>query len=348
MDGSQITIAHFDVASASETDFVAFNRFHNVVQAETMPDDPLTPLQQTIAGLKNIPPDITWHVWVGWTVERQEIVAGAFVSYKTNENKHLINVAIHVHPEYRRQGLGRELVRCVAALACKESRSLITASTNDRVPGGEAFMVRLGAERGLEFHEFQLHLDEVDRTKLAMWQEEAHLRLQGLTLDRCIGAYPTDRLNAIANLHGVHVNTQPLGTLEIEKMCVTPENLRELEQTLAATGTERWSIFAKDLITEEIIGIIEVTWNPNSPHIVNQGVVTVLPESRGKGYGRCLKVAMLTWILNDRRDARYIRTGTADTNASLLEIDASLGFKPYMSAAVWQVTTDKVLEYLKS
>ena len=63
-------------------------------------------------------------------------------------NQHLAQFEIMVVSECRRMGLGRQLLRPIAEAAQQENRRLLTTSTVDRIPGGEAFMLRLGAQKG--------------------------------------------------------------------------------------------------------------------------------------------------------------------------------------------------------
>ena len=47
---------------------------------------------------------------------------------------------------------------------------------------------------------------------------------------------------------------------------------------------------------------------------------------------------MLKRILEERTEARFIRTGNANANAQMIAINTQLGFKPAWSAALWQLT----------
>ena len=51
-------------------------------------------------------------------------------------------------------------------------------------------------------------------------------------------------------------------------------------------------------------------------------------------------------ILTERSQAKYIRTGNADSNGPMLKINHELGFKPYISRMTWQIEADKLAAYL--
>ncbi len=346
MTPTAVEIAPFAFANAADDEYEALNRHFNRAKAETLPDDPPTPLEETIAQMKNVPPFVGIYAWVGWNPDKTEMVAAGGVSFlRMEENQHLAQFDLSVDQDYRRQGLGRELLRQAVQAAQAENRRLLMTGTNERVPAGEAFMTRLGAERGLEMHTNQLTLADLDLALIERWQEEGATRAAGFTLGFWDGAYPEDQLDAIAKLTDV-MNTAPRENLDMEDMHFTPDQIRQQEQTMAATGTQHWTVYAVETATGRFAGFTETTWNPNRPEIVGQGGTGVFPEFRGLGLGRWLKAAMLARIVEDRPEAKFVRTGNADSNAAMLGINHALGFKPYMSNCIWQVEVDKALAYL--
>lgn len=141
------------------------------------------------------------------------------------------------------------------------------------------------------------------------------------------------------------MNTSPRENLDIEDAHMTPDQLRQMERMQAAAGTQRWTVYASETATGRLAGFTEVSWNPNRSQIVTQGGTAVPPEFRGRGLGRWLKAAMLDRLLCDLPDARFVRTGNADSNAAMLGINQALGFRPYLSRCVWQLETEKALAY---
>lgn len=341
-----VTIRPFDLAGASEAEYAALNRHFNRARAETLPDDPPVPLEETMARMRNIPPFVALHPWAGWSADGAEMLASLVVSFlKTAENTHLAQVEIEVHPEYRRRGIGRALLRLAVGVAQQEGRRLLMMGTNGNVPAGGAFLERLGAERGLEEHTNQLVLAALDAALVARWQAAGRERAAGFTLGAWDGPYPEDQLEAIAALNEV-MNTAPREKLDMEDMHFTPEHLRQMEQGMVAAGTQRWTLYAAQTGTGRFAGFTEVYWNPNRPLVVGQGGTGVFPEFRGLGLGRWLKAAMLDRVGRERPEAQFVRTGNADSNAAMLSINTALGFKPYLSHCVWQLETEKAAAYV--
>ena len=344
MPVQSVAIRPFDFAYATDSEYIVLNRHMNRSRAETLPDDPPTPLEDTITQMQNIPPVVAVHAWAGW--EGEEMVASGVVSFmRTPENAHLASFDLYVYPEYRRQGIGRALLRHAASFAQSEERRLLMTDTNERVSAGEAFMKRLGAERGLSMHTNQLTLADLDHHLLGQWKADAEARAFGFTLRFWDGPFPEERLEAIAEIYDV-MNTAPRDGLDMEDTHTTPEQLRQMDQSMLASGRQRWTFYVSEPEAGSLVGFTDMYLNPSNPDIVNQGFTGVSPSVRGKGIGRWLKAAMLERIVRDRPQACFVRTGNADSNAAMLGINHALGFKPYLARCVWQVETEKVLRYL--
>ncbi|MDP9316811.1 MAG: GNAT family N-acetyltransferase [Chloroflexota bacterium] len=339
-------VTAFDPRAASQHHYAALAAFDNRLRAERLPDDPPTPQAELIARWQHTPPFVAVSAWSIWDAAGTTIIAHGEVSFlHTEENKHVVWFNIQVTPEWRRQGLGRRLLAALVQVPQREQRRLMTTETNDRVPAGAAFMERLGAKRGIAAHTNQLILADLDRNLLRQWQERAGERAAGFELGLWVGPYPAEHLAAVVSLHEV-MNTEPRDDLDVEDFHVTPEHIRQMEQSMVASGTERWTMYARERATGAFVGFTEVFWNANRAALLFQGATAVAPSYRGRGLGRWLKAAMLEKVLQERPMVRFVRTGNADSNDPMLHINHALGYKPFMSECVWQVETAQVAHYL--
>ena len=341
-----LEIVSFSLADASDTEYAALNRHYNRTKAETLPDDLPTPLAETVEQLKNIPPFVGAFVWAGWNLDKTEIVASGNISFsRTKIGRHVAQFDISVDLPYRRQGLGRALLRQVVRTARAKNRRLLMTETNVRAPAGEAFMTRLGAEKGLEIHTDQLALSEIDCALIDRWYAEGAARAAGFTLGAWDGACPDNQIEAVVKLMNVRTAVSR-ETLTIEDKYFTAEQIRRQEHREALMGIQCWTVYATETATGRLAGYSEVTWVPDHPQIVLQGGTAVFPEFRGLSLGRWLKAAMLARILENRPQAKFVRTDNVGSDAAMLGINQALGFKPYFSNCLWHVAAGKAQAYL--
>lgn len=346
MSTPTIEIRPFAYQTASDDEFRRLNTFENLIRRERIPEDPVVSDEECIRWWRSKPASFVIEPWLAWN-EAGEIVGKGFgVMFGVDSNQHLLQFDLEVHPAYRRQGLGKQLLGYIVDIARRNNRTLLATGTTDRIPAGVMFMERIGARKGLEGHTNQLEIADLDRSLLEQWQQRAQERAAGFTLGLWTGPYPTDQLEEIAQLYSV-MNTAPRDTMEMEDVTFTPALLQEWDQNLVATNTERWALYTRENATGRLAGFTVVFWHPDRPHILGQGDTGVFPAYRGLGLGRWLKAAMLEKVLRERPQVTVVRTGNADSNAGMLQINHELGFKPFMAECFWQVERALVEAYLQ-
>jgi mycothiol synthase len=338
---SQITIRPVDIRNLSDDDARASHALRVATVAERTPDDPAPKWEETQAQLQNIPPYVD--VWM-WFVEQDGKTLGSadIGVMRADENQHLAQFSIKLLPEARRQGVGKQLLKEIVAVAEAENRTLLMTDTASTVPSGAAFLERIGAKVGLESHVNQLKLSELPEGLLDTWTSEL---AEGFTPGLWEGAYPEESIEEILQLFDIF-NTVPRGELQVEDFKLTEEQLRHGEQSRAKRGIERWSLYVRDNETGKIAGFTELLWNPHKPTFVHQGITAVWPQYRGKRLGRWLKASLLKKLLAERSNVTIVRTENADSNDAMLKINTELGFKPYLAEHVWQMPTETVKAYL--
>ncbi len=346
MPASSTIIHPFDHLNASEGEYQALNDFNNRIRAERQPDDPPIPLHEAIQRGRSIRSSFSVYEWTVREWEHGPIIAAADIAVPRTDNLHLAFFGIAVAPEWRRQGITRQLLAPLVDRAQKEERRLLVGTTVNHIPAGGLFMQCLGAQEGSVGHTNQLTLADLDHDLLKSWLTATTALAVDFELGLWIDAFPEEHLTAIAELDTLLSNDQPFDQLEITEISVSPQDLRENERAFLATGTERWTYYLLDRASGHFVGYTEAYWNTNRPAILYQGMTGVLPAYRSRGLGRWLKAAMLDKVLRDRPQVQFIRTGNADSNAPMLKINQALGFNPYIAEVDWQVATGKVAAYL--
>ncbi len=341
-----IRIVPFTLKEATQEEYAAINLLWNRLRAERLPNDPPIPLEEDIRRLQNVPPLMDWRIWCAWRESASQVVAsGSVTLFHTSHNQHLLEFELDVLPDYRRQGLARRLLRLMVEVSRQEHRRLMLTSTTSTIPAGEAFLQHLGAQMGLAMHIYQLDLRDLNQSLLPAWQARVQERASGFELGVWTEGYPEDQIESVAAAYE-SMNLAPRGSLDVEDMHWTPEEIRQFQTSERARGGERWTMYVRDPATGRIAGITEVDWHPNRPAILQQRNTGVMPEYQGRGLGRWLKAAMLEKVLRDRPQVKWIRTGNADANAPMLKINQELGFKPFFSHCFWQIATERVGAYL--
>lgn len=341
----EVVIEEVDLPSLSEAEIVAVNAFGNLLRAERNPEDPPRPVELTRANIQNIPPFVSVREFWARDPDGSIAATGEAVVLRTDDNKHLLQADIAVRADRRRRGIAKTFLKLIAGVAEAEGRTLVLGGTSERIPAGEAFARRVGAEPGLAQHTNRLLLGEVDADLVRAWIAEGPTRAPGYALVPIDGPYPEDLIERIVDLHEV-MNTAPRDDLDMEDFHFTVEHAREWEKSMAASGDERWSLFAREDATGALAGFTEVVWNAKMPKIVHQMGTGVRPEHRGHALGKWLKAAMLRRVLDERGESQEVRTGNADSNDAMLGINRQLGFKPHEAGTLWQVPLERVRAYL--
>lgn len=340
-----LDIEELDVRAMSGEDIVRLNMLGNILRAESNPEDPPRPVELTRASVENLPDFFKLRLFAGREPDGTWAALGQVAWSLTEENEHLVSVGIQVLPERRRRGVAKTLLGIALEVTEAENRTTMSSGTSERVPAGEAFARRVGAQPALAGHTNRLLLKDVDRDLVRRWVDEGPQRAPGYSLVTVDGVYPDDLAEAIVDVVNV-MNTAPRDDLDMEDETYTVDQARQFEKGMVAAGTERWSLFARHDETGVLAGFTEVSWNPNQANTVWQQGTAVRPEHRGRALGKWLKAVMLERVLDERPEIDEVRTGNADSNDAMLGINSQLGFKPYIAETAWQVTVDRVREYL--
>jgi GNAT superfamily N-acetyltransferase len=335
MDVSGYTIDRVDPTALPPAEQEAIARLFQRMWAEAIPEDPERALAAILPRLRTARPN-SWSAHVRVRDGSGAVVGWGAVNRSLNEpeNAHLAWTELMVHPDHRRRGLGRAILgELVRAAEGQHPDLLLMGMESDRVPAGGAFLRAAGGQPGLPMKTNQLDLAAVDRAQVAEW---AALPTPGYTLERIDGSVPERLLGAYLEAAN-GMNDAPKGDLRMADWKLTAEQVRDREGWFRSVGVEWWLILAVHDATGAGAGFTEVTYDPKQPTLVWQQGTATVPAHRGHRLGLKLKAVNLARILAERPAARYIRTGNANVNAQMLEINTKLGFRQAWQSTIWQL-----------
>jgi mycothiol synthase len=335
MDVNGYTLDRVDPIELPEAEQVAIARLLQVTSKELLPEEPERPLDAILARLRSKAPN-QWNARVRARDKEGNVVGwvGGGRSLNEPENAHVLWCEIQVHPAHRRKGLATALFRdFVQACDGQHPELLFMGMTNDRVAAGEGFLKRLGAQAGLPMKTNQLDIADVDRKQVAEW---AKLAPAGNRLERIDDVVPANLVAAYIEA-SEGINDMPKGDLKMADWHLTEEQVRDRESWFKQVGIEWWLLLAVDEKTGAGAGFTDVTFDPKQPWVIYQQGTGVTRPHRGNKLGLWMKAVMLERIMRERPEAKYIRTGNANTNAQMLGINTQLGFKVAWQSMLWQL-----------
>ena len=331
--GDEIT--EIDLTTRSRAELEEAARLLQAQNQERVPEDPLTPIDAIVQRITATTPN-QWRATFTARDTSGKLVGSSFVGWNKNEpeNAHARWTEVNVLPEHRRKGIGRALLRAAVEVCMGQGDDLVFfGQTYDRQPSGDAFAKSIAATAGLEMKLNQLVVADVDRAKVAEW---AKLDPAGYRLERADNVVPQKLVQPYLDSANA-MNDMPKGDLRFADQQFTKEQLRERESWLKQAGMEWWLIVAIHEATGEGAGFTEVNYDPRVGHVIQQGGTGVTAKHRGHKLGLWMKAVMLDWILKEQPNAKFIRTGNANTNANMLAINTELGFRHAWSNTLWQL-----------
>lgn len=342
-----IQIQPFDPKTGTDADWQAITALSNLRASIILPEDPPLTSEFIKQNWLSTPPIITDYHWFAWNGDGELVGRGEVGFINMEENKHLGQVFLFVHPGWRRQGIGSQFLSLITQKALEYNRRLLIGNIFERDPDGQEFARKIGAEIGLATHTNQLKLTEVNLRLVRFWIERAPERACDYVLEFWEGPYPEEDIERAAVMVGA-MNQAPTGDLDIDHFKYTPDLLRQIEAMYASQGVGRWTYVARHMPTGDLAGYTDILWQPAKPNIGFIDATGVLEQHQNHGLGRWLKAAMIEKILAEKPEVTLIRTGNADMNAPMLKINNELGFKPYQANSVVQVSLEKVAAYLQT
>lgn len=341
-----IEITEIDPRAATEEQLRALHELWKVEELEYWPEDPPPPFEEVVAWI-NVQPSYSFkRIWLKTDQGSGEPLAFSAINFERKEtNQHRAYVNVFTRPESRGQGLTRGLLRPVAEIATRESRtSLFNWMIKDST--GTGFAKRVGAQQTTKDFENRLPIAELDRSLIESWVARAPERAQEYTLEFWEGACPPGHLESFAQAKEA-MNDAPRGPNE-EDDVFKPEQVQEYEQRHVDAGYLLWTYAAIHQPTGEIAGYTQLFPSPWRPQFAHQEDTGVMPAHRNRGLGRWLKAQMLVKLLDEKPETEQVITWNATINEAMLGINRELGFKAVREWGEWELSLDDLEAWLNT
>jgi GNAT superfamily N-acetyltransferase len=272
-----------------------------------------------------------------------EIVATLTVSLPTLDNLHLAELDIVVHPEHRRQGLGRALFARGVAVAREEGRRTITGNYVTQLPGGPerdagfaAFAEAMGTKPALPEVRRRLDVTTADTASWDRLYEEALPLAKGYSAVRWIGAAPDEYVEDVAMLDGRLLLDAPMGDLDIEPEKVDVARVRANEDTQLKRGRRTYHAGMRHDDTNRLVAWTAINFDADNPDHAWQQITIVDPGHRGHRLGLIVKIENLRQTLEHEPQTHVIDTWNAAENTHMIAINETLGYRAVDGWVEWQ------------
>src|SRR5262245_45043186 len=339
----------FEPARASRDDWKRYHELRRIEHAEMHPDDPVDPDDVVEARMRK-PDTFDKRHW--FEMSSGGVMVSTFGCEHTTPNnpehatnKHLMWGGIYVRPEQRRKRIGASWLPLIADLM-KEQGCKVLGMGADR-DSAHAFLKWLGAEPKLEEIESRLKLADVDWDMMRRWVEEGEGRSPQTKLEIYDGPLPEALWPDFAKQRSALLNTIPFQGLEIGEIIITPDRIREHQERAALAGLVEHEVLTREP-DGSISGMTDINWAPYRRTLIEQQFTGVRPDTRGRGVGKWIKAAMVLHIRELYPDAVWITTGNASSNAPMLKINRTMGFKAYRTAVDYQVGIERLAETVRA
>jgi GNAT superfamily N-acetyltransferase len=230
-----------------------------------------------------------------------------------------------VHPEFRRRGIGRQLLQHAGERAAVHGRTLFGATVT--IGGaGDAFARTVGARPDLDEARRVQYLREIAPGTIAELRTTAGKAAAGYSLVSWTGEVPEEYRGPVAGVVNAFADA-PHGENE-EPEVWDADRVRDRTGSLARAGLMRdYNVAAICDATGEMTAFTEVVIDPEVPRWGFQQLTAVVRTHRGHRLGLLVKTAMLELLACAEPQLEFIATGNATVNKYMIAVNEQLGYK---------------------
>ncbi|GAA1687028.1 GNAT family N-acetyltransferase [Glycomyces endophyticus] len=263
------------------------------------------------------------------------IVGAVELVMGTQDNQHLVQPDIEVHPGHRRRGIGTALLEFVERRTAELGRDTILTSAVDSLDGGPQFDhsgQHFAKARGYKVVDQEIHRrndltlvgdDELGRLYADAWEKAA-----GYELVQWIDDCPDEVVDGYAALCERMYTDPPQGEeLDIRPAEYDAARIRDIERTLQDRAQTSFVTAVRHVESGELAGMSGLVVYPGEELHAWQDDTIVEEKHRGHRLGMILKIANQRLMRRSRPQIRYIHTWNAEVNDHMIAINEAIGYR---------------------
>jgi GNAT superfamily N-acetyltransferase len=270
--------------------------------------------------------------WVG--CEDAQPVASVCLTRQTLDNLTSASLDVHVHPEHRRRGLGREAVAFGLDRVRAVGRTRVFFESPWTLDGQEgpafgllrsvgAHPVLVDVRRLLDLQAFPVGepLPPPPGYRVVQWADRA----------------PQELLDGLAYLLHRMVLDAPMGELGYEAEAWDAARYRATEASAQRQSRSRIVTAAVHEASGAVAGVTEIVKNAQRHEVAFQWNTIVDPDHRGQRLGLVLKGWNHRQLVEQVPGVRWVNTWNAASNTFMIAVNEQLGYRPVEQWTEWQL-----------
>jgi GNAT superfamily N-acetyltransferase len=333
------------IVQLDPADTAAMTAWYHLLDAareRDVPDYPPPSWARHMARFTSAWPGQAEEVWLSYV--GSDLAGAALIRLPLQENTHMADVMLVVHPQFRRRGIGGQLLDRVYQAARRHGRAILESGVVVGLPGGparvidgRAFVQRLGDGPALVNVRRRLTVDDAVMAQQATVIEEIAAHTAGYGTVHWLNRAPDDAVDALAGLESRLVLDAPTGDLDVEPEVYDRQRIRDVEAARDGKGDRCFNTAIRHLASGEIVACTLIAVDADDDEHAWQQLTIVDPAHRGHRLGLLVKATNLGHLHRHLPTIRDIDTWNAATNEHMIAVNDRLGYRVVDGVETWQV-----------
>ncbi len=318
-------------------------------QKEINPNDPTTPPELIKQSMIESSTEYDIFRWLVFS-DTDEIIGYAKLSFPNQTsamyetNKKIADINIIVKKEFRRKGIGFQLLKVLIMKAKEMRRESFQTITN--LDAGRKFIEHFGGIVAADRSRNRLYYKDINWDKMKKWCFEGEKRIENVTIET-FQDVPEEDIEEFTKLYTVTENQAPdYESGDYQGLTITPKSRRYYEEFYKEKGYTWITKIAREK-NDTISGFTEIFFNKHFPHMIEQEMTGVLPQYRGRGLGKRLKAEMLMYIKENYPKIDYIESGNANNNKPMMAINNEMGYEKHIDEYLMKLDLKEIEKFLE-